>query len=72
MRPRVLTARVWEAASGREVLSLKGHRGPIISVAFPRDGQRIITGSWDHTAKVWTAATSQQVTSWREEEKQAQ
>ena len=51
------TAKVWEAASGKELLTLKGHSGAIHSVAFSPDGQRIVTGSEDGTAKVWEAAS---------------
>ena len=51
------TAKVWEAASGRELLKLEGHSAPIWCVAFSPDGQKIVTGSWDQTAKVWDAAT---------------
>jgi hypothetical protein len=47
------------------------HSAPITSVAFSPDGQRIVTGSWDQTAKVWEAATSQQVAAWQREEKAA-
>ena len=55
------TAKVWDAASGRELLSLKGHRWPIWCVAFSPDGQRIVTGSWDQTAKVWEAASGHEL-----------
>jgi Flp pilus assembly protein TadD len=48
---------VWEAASGRELLTLKGHSDKIEAVAFSPDGQRIVTGSQDGTAKVWEAAS---------------
>jgi len=51
------TAKVWEAASGREMLALKGHSAAISSVAVSPDGQRIVTGSFDRTAKVWEAAS---------------
>jgi class 3 adenylate cyclase/tRNA A-37 threonylcarbamoyl transferase component Bud32/dipeptidyl aminopeptidase/acylaminoacyl peptidase len=49
------TAKVWEAASGKELLTLNGHRAIIRAVAFSPDGLRIVTGSEDHTAKVWDA-----------------
>jgi hypothetical protein len=55
------TAKVWEAASGRELLTLKKHTGPIQSVAFSPDGQRIVTGSWDQTAKVWETTTGKEL-----------
>ena len=55
------TAKVWEAASGKELLTLKGHSGQIWSVAFSPDGQRIVTGSEDNTAKVWEAASGKEL-----------
>ena len=55
------TAKVWEAASGRELLTLKGHSAPIWCVALSPDGQRIVTGSWDQTAKVWDAASGREL-----------
>ncbi len=39
------------------LLDLKGHTGSVWSVAFSPDGTRILTGSWDKTAKVWDART---------------
>ena len=39
------TAKVWDAASGKELLTLKGHSGQVGAVAFSPDGQRIVTGS---------------------------
>ncbi len=32
---------------------LQGHTGPVGSVAFSPDGQRVVTASWDKTARVW-------------------
>jgi WD40 repeat protein len=55
------TAKVWEAASGRELLTLAGHTGGIFSVVFSPDGQRIVTGSFDQTAKVWEAASGREL-----------
>jgi len=65
------TTKVWEAASGRELLTLKGHSSAIRSVAFSPDGQRIVTGSGDNTATVWEAATPAQVARWQAEEQAA-
>ena len=50
------TAKVWDAADGRELLTLKGHTGWVRSVSWSPDGQRLATGSADGTAKVWDAA----------------
>ena len=55
------TAKVWETASGRELVTLKGHSSVIYSVAFSPDGQRIVTGSDDQTAKVWEAASGREL-----------
>jgi WD40 domain-containing protein len=55
------TAKVWEAASGKELLTLKGHSYWISSVAFSPDGRRIVTGSWDQTAKVWETSSGEEL-----------
>ena len=51
------TAKIWDAASGREVLTLKGHANMVSCVAFSPDGTRLVTGSWDKTEKIWDATT---------------
>ena len=51
------TAKVWDAATGNELLTFKDHKEWILSAAFSPDGQRIATGSGDRTAKVWEAAS---------------
>ena len=45
--------KVWDATSGQETLTLKGHTSVIESVAFSADGKRLASGSWDQTVKVW-------------------
>ncbi len=44
-RQRDQTAKVWDAASGKELLTLRGHSAGFCVVAFSPDGQRIVTGS---------------------------
>ena len=51
------TAKVWNAETGMELVTLKGHSNGVTSVAYSLDGQRIVTGSSDETAKVWNAET---------------
>jgi WD40 repeat protein len=47
------TAKVWDVATGEELLTLTGHNGGVTSVAFSPDGKRLVTGSQDGTARVY-------------------
>ena len=40
--------------------TLRGHTGSVSSVAISPDGERIVTGSFDNTARVWDAITGGQ------------
>ena len=44
-----------------ELMTLKGHTDSVCSAAFSPDGSRIVTGSWDQTAKVWDARSGAEV-----------
>jgi WD40 repeat protein len=55
------TARIWDAASGKQIGELRGHEGGVNSAAFSRDGLRIVTASGDGTARIWDAATGQPI-----------
>jgi len=55
------TAKVWDAASGRELHVLRGHNDYISSVAWSPNDKRLATGSWDQTVKVWDAASGQEL-----------
>ncbi len=50
------TARVWDAATSREIGALRGHDGHVVFSRFSSDGTRIVTASQDGTARVWDAA----------------
>ncbi len=49
--------RVWEAASGVVVVTLRGHGEPVLAAAVSGDRERILTGSQDRTARLWDART---------------
>jgi WD40 repeat protein len=53
--------RVWDAASGRELLVLRGHEGPVRAAGFSPDGARIVSGSEDNTVRVWPARSRQKL-----------
>ncbi|HUU19879.1 MAG TPA: protein kinase [Sedimentisphaerales bacterium] len=55
------TIKVWDAATGAEVMTLPGHKDGISSVAFSPDGKCIVSGSEDKTIKIWDAATGAQL-----------
>ena len=50
------TVRVWDASTGKELHTLKGHREPIINMAFAADGTRIVSGSADGWLLVWDSS----------------
>jgi hypothetical protein len=49
------TARIWDAASAKEIAVLRGHDSYVRSAAFSPDGSRIVTASLDKTARIWGA-----------------
>lgn len=55
------TAKIWDAVSGKELLSLSGHTNVVLGVAFSPDGAYIATASWDKTAKLWDATSGQEL-----------
>ena len=49
----------WNAANGQLQAKLEGHMHRVERAAFSPDSQRIVTASWDNTARVWSAAGGQ-------------
>ena len=64
--PRVPQALRWTIANKPQQLSaalleLKGHRGEVWSVSFSKDGERVVSGSWDRTVRIWHAETGREL-----------
>jgi uncharacterized protein with WD repeat len=55
------TAGIWEGATGRRLVLVRAHQGPVHSVEFSPDGERFVTASDDNTARVWNAHTGEPV-----------
>jgi WD40 repeat protein len=51
------TARLWETATGRELLTVQ-HGSHVVSVTFSPDGTRLATGSADGKLRLFTVATN--------------
>ena len=45
------------AADETAARTLKGHNAYVWSVAFSPDGKKVLSGSWDNTAKLWDVQT---------------
>jgi WD40 repeat protein/serine/threonine protein kinase len=49
------TARIWDTATGHELLALRGHTRIVREAAFTPAGDGILTTSEDGTARIWDA-----------------
>ncbi|KAK2041575.1 WD40 repeat-like protein [Colletotrichum somersetense] len=53
------TIKIWDAATGQCLHTLRGHTEPVYSAAFSSDGTHVASASEDKTIKIWDAATGQ-------------
>jgi WD40 repeat protein len=49
--------KLWDAAAGTELRTLKDHSDTVYGLAFSPDGKLLVSGSADRAVKVWDAAT---------------
>ena len=47
------TIKFWDAATGEEVLTLRGHSGGVLGIAISPGGDQIVSTSTDTTARLW-------------------
>ncbi|MDI1483534.1 serine/threonine-protein kinase [Polyangium sp. y55x31] len=50
------TVRVWDVATGAMLRVLRGHNGPIRTLALAANGAALVTGSDDKTVRLWDLA----------------
>jgi WD40 repeat protein len=55
--------KVWDAGTGKSLLSLAGHSLPVTSVAISPDAKRIVSAGQDGMVKVHDAATGEEILS---------
>ena len=51
------TARLWDAATGRQARALRGHRSALTAAVFNPDDTAVATASIDQTARLWDTKT---------------
>lgn len=57
------TVTLWDLSTGQRVRTFVGHEKEVGSVAFSKDGQYVLTGSEDWTARLWDVSTGKQLRS---------
>jgi WD40 repeat protein len=55
------TVRVWESATGRELLSLGSHHEAVTAVAFDPAGTRLVSVGADHRVHLWQAISGESI-----------
>ncbi|WP_166825765.1 protein kinase domain-containing protein [Thalassoroseus pseudoceratinae] len=51
--------RIWDAQTGRPIRSIKGHTDAVLDVEFSPDGERLLSSSYDNTARLWDWKTGE-------------
>ena len=54
--------RLWDAATGKQVCVLRGHKARVVAATFSADGKRLVTASLDKTARVWEVPSGKERT----------
>src|SRR5262249_2830425 len=55
------TARLWDAATGKQIGATMTHQRFVVSGAFSPDGQRVLTVAHDGMVRLWDAASARPI-----------
>src|SRR5581483_4457106 len=55
------TAKLWDAAAHKPLLTFEGHKAPVERLAVAPDGKTLATASMDGTVKLWDPGTGKEV-----------
>lgn len=59
------TARLWETASGRCIMTFEGHEDGIRFLCLTPDNTKLLSGSLDRTARLWDTKTGRLLTTYQ-------
>ncbi len=54
-------AGLWNVKTGKPIRRFEGHTEAVVDVAFSKDGTRLVTGSYDKTARLWDVKTGREL-----------
>ncbi|KAG2039565.1 WD40-repeat-containing domain protein [Suillus americanus] len=55
------TVKIWDAKTGELVVTLKGHTGSVMCLAWTPDGNTLISGSVDSSIRTWNTSNWKQI-----------
>ena len=54
---------LWNLETEQQQFQINKHQGEIVNISFNSDGDKIITGSFDFTVKVWDSYNGEEICS---------
>lgn len=52
---------IWDIEKAQRVRTIKGHADEVLSLAYSKDGKRLLSSSYDRTARLWDTATGREI-----------